>query len=80
VKKPVMIFGQHHAAALYVREHKLAPHEWAIGSHRERVVGLNPHDWETAIVGPSLDQEATEALREWELRRACRTPTSEGVK
>lgn len=77
--KRFMIFGEHRAVALYVREHKLSPQEWTWGAERERVIGLNPNDFETVIVGPQLDEDATAALREWQIRRVMRSvPTSAG--
>jgi hypothetical protein len=66
--KPVMIFGKFEAARVYAHQRGLTPSQWSFASCREKVMGLDPAAFETVIAGP-LDDEGSEALREWEFRR-----------
>jgi len=68
-RKRLLIFGDYRAARLRAHERGLGPSDWIHASCRERVMGLDPRQFDTEIVGGTLDAEATAALREWEFRR-----------
>jgi hypothetical protein len=65
-----MIFGDYAVAMNYAREKSLAPGNWVHGTSRAAVMGLNTNEFHTVIVGDKLDSAATEALREWNMRRS----------
>jgi hypothetical protein len=73
-----MIFGPYAAAVNYAREKSLSPGNWCHGTSRARVMGLNTNEFHTVIVGDKLDAAATEALREWNLRRRMYNSGDEG--
>lgn len=69
LSKRVMVFGPYVAACSYAREHELAPGQWCHGADRHRVMGLDPNQFETVIVGGHLDADSLAAVKEWEFVR-----------
>lgn len=75
----LMIFGNYAAVQAYVRELKLTPSQWSHGSSRERVMGLDPTQFETVICGPRLDADGKAAIREWRLRTRMHSQSDAGA-
>lgn len=69
LRKRLITFGRFELARIRAQERGYGPGAWVHASSREMVMGLDPQQFETLIVGPSLDAQATEALKEWEFRR-----------